>query len=319
MAASEAHADSWLLPKRQKFFSPDKIYRVEVIPNTDAKHGANASTARAVFSVRGSLGRYRPKARFALFNSVAPVRVIVSGDGKYLAAFDNWYRVGYGDNVVAIYRTDGALIAKFGLEDLFTAEDIQTFPKSVSSIWWGQDHRLNGQNQLVLRCFANGKSEYGELLIDLATGKPVEPKRHLLSKSHPSPHVIRLLPAPEPLPAPSTDPGLVRCAEGEADRFDAEGRVNLPSKQVVRAAKSPLPFVYPPLARAARIQGVVVADILLNAAGRVTCARIRSGHPLIRGAALDGLLAQQFEAGLVTGPPVASAVMIEFLLATPER
>lgn len=107
---------------------------------------------------------------------------------------------------------------------------------------------------------------------------------------------------------------MVRCAEGAASGFDTADRTSLPSAAVVQgASEAALPFVYPPLARTVRIQGTVVADILLNAAGKVTCARLRSGHPFFRVAALDGLLALQVDPSLVRDPSV-STVTIEFAL-----
>jgi hypothetical protein len=41
---------------------------------------------------------------------VAPVSALVSEDGAYLITFDNWHSMGYGDDVVVLYRTDGTLI-----------------------------------------------------------------------------------------------------------------------------------------------------------------------------------------------------------------
>lgn len=84
LTAALAPADSWLPPTRQKYFSKDRTYRVEVIPANPAA-SAKTSTARAVFSARGALGLYRTRASFALLNQIAPTGAIVSGDGKHLA------------------------------------------------------------------------------------------------------------------------------------------------------------------------------------------------------------------------------------------
>jgi TonB family protein len=43
----------------------------------------------------------------------------------------------------------------------------------------------------------------------------------------------------------------------------------------------------PPLLRSAEIEGFVSVDILVNDKGRVSCARLVSGHPLQAGSAID--------------------------------
>jgi TonB family protein len=43
---------------------------------------------------------------------------------------------------------------------------------------------------------------------------------------------------------------------------------------------------YPPLAKAARIYGIVVVEIMVDGAGNVTSAKVLSGHPLLKDASL---------------------------------
>src|SRR6266571_4169660 len=154
-------ADEWRLPKKEKYYSPNKKYYLEVTPknlqsqlkyfedkvnnkeNAGAVEGQKDNRAKGAFYVRTSDGSYSRKARFPLVNEVSPVEAVVSNDGKYFVTFDNWHSAGYGDDVVAIYHSDGSLVRKFGLEDLLTAGDIETLPHSVSSIWWGGNHYIN--------------------------------------------------------------------------------------------------------------------------------------------------------------------------------
>ncbi|HEY8459354.1 MAG TPA: hypothetical protein VIM99_03185 [Blastocatellia bacterium] len=200
---SLVNADSWALPQREKYYSPNKMFYLEVIPkklesqlkyfkdkvdgreNAGAVSGAKESSAKGAFYARRAGGGYVKKWEFPLVNEISPVSAVVSSKGDYFATFDNWHRVGYGDDVVAIYRSNGDLIKKLGLEDFLTKGDIGTFPHSVSSIWWGGKHYLDPNGFLVLKIVSNGKSpwqddaEFHELKIELATGRPLEPKRDL--------------------------------------------------------------------------------------------------------------------------------------------
>lgn len=202
---SVVNADSWTIPKQEKYYSPNKMFYLEVTPKkfesqskrfkdrVEGKEGAgdikeaNDNGAKGSFYVRGADGGYSKKWEYPLVNKVSPVSAAVSNKGEYVVTFDNWFRMGYGNDVVVIYRSNGALIKKFGLEDLLTKRDIEALPHSVSSIWWGGKHYLDEVNGLlVLKIISNRKSpweadaKFHELKIELATGRPLEPKRDLL-------------------------------------------------------------------------------------------------------------------------------------------
>lgn len=156
---ASVRADSWELPRKTKYYSLDRKYCLEMIPkklesqlayfedkvkgkeNAGAVKGQKDNRAKGIFYVRGSIG-YSKKFEFPLLNEVSPVTALVSNKG-YVVTFDNWHMAGYGDNVVVIYRSDGTLVRKFGLNDLFTEGDIERFKHSVSSIWWGGEHYIN--------------------------------------------------------------------------------------------------------------------------------------------------------------------------------
>ncbi|HYG11991.1 MAG TPA: hypothetical protein VD835_18735 [Pyrinomonadaceae bacterium] len=201
---ASAHADSWGLPKQEKYYSPNKNYYLEVTPKKlesqlkyfeDKVEGRNnagtlkrvkENRAKGAFYARHADRGYSKKWEFPLLNEVSPVRALVSNNGGYVVTFDNWHSVGYGDDVIVIYRSVGTLVKKFGLEDLLTEGDIETLPRSVSSIWWGGEHYIDEANSLlVLKVVSNRKNsgeddaKFHELKIELATGRPLEPKRDL--------------------------------------------------------------------------------------------------------------------------------------------
>ena len=63
--------------------------------------------------------------------------------------------------------------------------------------------------------------------------------------------------------------------------------------------------VYPPIARASRVQGVVIVEAVLDATGRVAAVRVLRSIPLLDEAALDAVKQWQFEPALVDGQPRA--------------
>jgi hypothetical protein len=199
-------ADSWSLPKKEKYYSANKKYYLEVTPKklesqlkyfedkVEGRENAGAlkeiknNRARGAFYARSAVIGYSKKSQFPLLNEVSPVSALVSNNGAYFVTFDNWHSVGYGDNVVVIYQSNGDLIKKFALDELLTKSDIETLPRSVSSIHWEGEHYIDeARGLLVLRVVAPGKrswedgATFHELKIELATGRTLEPKRDLFS------------------------------------------------------------------------------------------------------------------------------------------
>ena len=335
-AFTSAHADSWRLPKKEKYYSPNKKYYLEVTPkklesqlkyfedkvegrnNAGALKGVKENQAKGEFYARRANGGYSKKWEFPLLNEVSPVSALVSSVGDYVVTFDNWHSVGYGDDVIVIYRSNGTLVKKFGLEDLLTEGDIETLPHSISSIWWGGEHYIDEANGiLVLKVVSNSKSswdesaKFHELKIELATGRPLEPKRDLF----PQLRVISSVDAgPAPVPSDAS-PSKPICASAE-ESFDSPEVLRVPSEQLYAKAKErPLP-PYPPLAKAARARSRVIVEILVSKAGEVICARSLSGHPLLRAAAVTAALKWKFEPIEASGNPAKAigTVTINFKL-----
>ncbi len=220
--------------------------------------------------------------------------------------------------MVVIYRSNGALVKKFGLEDLLTEGDIETLPRSVSSIHWGGEHYIDDANGiLILKVVSNevrsweDGAKYHELRIELPTGRPLESKCDLF----PQLRVFSSVDAGT-TPAPSdASPGRPTCASAE-ESFDSPEFVRVPSGQVYTKAKErPLP-PYPPIAKAAHAQSTVIVEMLVSKAGDVICARSLSGHPLLRAVAIAAVLKWKFEPIEVSGNPakVVGTVAINFKL-----
>ncbi len=74
--------------------------------------------------------------------------------------------------------------------------------------------------------------------------------------------------------------------------------------------------VYPPLARSARVSGVVRLDSIIGRDGEIRSLRVVSGHPLLSSAAVDAVRQWRYSPTLLNGEPVEVILQIEvnFLL-----
>ena len=75
--------------------------------------------------------------------------------------------------------------------------------------------------------------------------------------------------------------------------------------------------VYPPIAQAARVQGIVIIEATIGADGRVVNARILRSVPLLDQAALDAVRQWQYTPTLLNGVPVPviMTVTVKFTLS----
>jgi len=74
--------------------------------------------------------------------------------------------------------------------------------------------------------------------------------------------------------------------------------------------------IYPPLARSARVEGVVILETVLDASGRVTTVRVLRSIPLLDQAAVDAVREWRFTPTLLNGVavPVVMTVTVQFTL-----
>lgn len=106
--------------------------------------------------------------------------------------------------------------------------------------------------------------------------------------------LVRLVPEPA-APPPAAAP---KPAAPQIHRIRLGGVV-----QAAKAISRPLP-VYPPLARQARVSGVVKIEAVIAVDGTVQQMRAISGHPLLISAAMDAVRTWRFHPTLLNGEPV---------------
>jgi protein TonB len=111
-------------------------------------------------------------------------------------------------------------------------------------------------------------------------------------------------PAPTPRPTPAPTPK------------QPEGPVRLPSSVISsKVIDKPAP-PYPAAARAARIQGPVAVQILVDEQGRVVSAKATSGNPLLMQSAVQAAYRARFTPTLLSGQPmkVTGSITYNFVL-----
>lgn len=161
LASATVHADSWAPSSVQVVASESGEQLVRVEP----ARGGNG-TARAVRYVHDARGEaYAQAAVYALPQRIAPLDVLVTGDGT-LAALDEWARVGRGI-ALTVHDADGRLLHRYTLAELLGEKAAAAAPASVSSTWWrcGEPSLISGAQVLRVTTY-----DEGELRVDLRDG-----------------------------------------------------------------------------------------------------------------------------------------------------
>jgi protein TonB len=80
--------------------------------------------------------------------------------------------------------------------------------------------------------------------------------------------------------------------------------------QQAKLVRQPRP-VYPPLAKQARIQGVVRLNAIIGRDGAIQNLQVASGHPLLVPSALDAVKQWVYQPTLLNGEPVEVITQID--------
>jgi len=102
-----------------------------------------------------------------------------------------------------------------------------------------------------------------------------------------------------------------------APKMAAPTRVRVSSGVSTGLLVRKVPPVYPPLARQARIQGVVVLQAQISKDGTIQNLQLISGHPMLAPAAIDAVKQWKYKPYLLNGEPVEvdTQVQVNFTLA----
>lgn len=199
LCAVPASADSWTLPTQQIYLSADKRTRLIVTPRdlsgpldyfedkVDGTKPAGQRTggndkARGRLEQKDAAGAWVTLWAKPLVNDVSPVSALVANSGSYVVTFDNWHRMGHGDDAVVIYDASGTVVRALSLTDFLPKDYVSALSHSVSSIGWGGQHALDQRNGLLNlkvtvpeKDLPDEKQGTVNIFIDLATGAPKAP------------------------------------------------------------------------------------------------------------------------------------------------
>src|SRR5688500_356965 len=111
-------ADRWEMPRTRRVLSHTRKFVAIVTPAHEADKPVKERPRVSVHRARED-GAPDGQALWSspLTNSVSPVSVLVTGDGQHVVTFNDWYREGYGLNVLAFYGAQGQS-KRYSLEDL---------------------------------------------------------------------------------------------------------------------------------------------------------------------------------------------------------
>jgi TonB family protein len=114
-------------------------------------------------------------------------------------------------------------------------------------------------------------------------------------------------------------------ASAEPASPSADGKPPIPTRirvgGNVQASKltSQTPPEYPPLAKQARIQGVVKMEAIIDNDGKVVNVHILSGHPLLAPAAMEAVRQWQYAPTLLNGQPVQVLTQVDVNFTLPQQ
>lgn len=240
----------------------------------------DASPARSRDGWRGALsqktpdGAWRRRARWTLVNPRRPAGAAVANDGT-VVTFDHICNARAVTDVIVIYRPDGTLVRSLGLADLLIDDDVALLPRSVSSIHWLRELRLEDDMRRLVIDFEEPRPQKNvEVPVSLDTGELLTPRRRRF------------------VGFPTLDPVV---------SFRADEALAARAASAVAAA-------YPPVAIKARISGDVIAEVVVDESGGVESVKMIEPLPFGLDQATDtALRAWRFRPGeRITGRVVMS-------------
>jgi TonB family protein len=105
--------------------------------------------------------------------------------------------------------------------------------------------------------------------------------------------------------------GSAQQGPKSATEVSADQSVALPAERAAENLTNKVSPTYPPLAKAARIQGTVKLAVVISKTGNVDSVKVTSGHPMLVSSAVEAVKKWQYKPFLVDGQAVAVKTEIE--------
>lgn len=171
--APPASGDKWASPERMEALSQKGNVRLTVLPARD--FGIGETAPLGLLERKDAEGAWVLAWGRPLLNRWAPLEAVVADDGRFVVTFDEHGMAGSGENDLVVYDADGRMAKELSLAELFSEDEIDGFPRSVSSVWWrcGKPRIEAPEARLVLlvpRPRADG-AECVEVALELPSGR----------------------------------------------------------------------------------------------------------------------------------------------------
>jgi hypothetical protein len=143
-------------------------YAIKILPFT------SADKSEGVFFTLDKDGKEEVIWRTTLVNFPGPA--IITENGKYVITLDTWGQL--DEHCLVVYGEKGKVIADFKLEDLLTAKEIESIPRTVTMRGWHDkgiaefEDRSLGYDQMVIRMKHKGWARV--ICLSLSSGKIVK-------------------------------------------------------------------------------------------------------------------------------------------------
>ena len=142
-------ADSWAPPTPFTVSSPEGKYLLRAIPPQHVKEeGGNRSKMLfIVYQLDHESQDYRETNRFNVEGH--PIQIMINDQGDRIVTLDQYFGIGRGSRVVAVYDSKGRELKTWALEDFYDKEKVKELPKSTSSVHWrGEVSWMHGQQEV---------------------------------------------------------------------------------------------------------------------------------------------------------------------------
>ncbi|WP_316410848.1 energy transducer TonB [Mesoterricola sediminis] len=288
------------VPSKLYFYSPDKTTGLRVSYN--ARKDMETPWRGRFFQKRWWGKRLLGESDFSIRR--LPAQLLVSNTGRYAAAIGMRNYELRDEFEIAIYRNDGVMIKWNYLTNILPRAELGYYPKWTHAPYWTASINEGPQELLLtphgqLRPEIQPGTECPPLRIDLATGAVLTPHDELVPWFQ-SRYAFMVVPE-EPAIKPTSFKHQ-ECATG-SETVDFESLPTISLQTVLdRRSLINLP-PYPPLAKVARIVGLLSIEVAITNSGKVRCARYISGPPQLAISVLKSALMWEFKPDQCPGAP----------------
>ena len=146
-----ASADSWAPATPQTVSSPEGKSLLRAIPpkRLDNEGKKWSKMLLIVYRLSEESQAYQETTRFHVEEH--PLDFFINDVGDRIVTLDQYFGVGQGPRVVAVYNGKGRELKTWSLKDFYDGKKIKNLTQTTSSIWWrGSTGWMSDQNAIYL-------------------------------------------------------------------------------------------------------------------------------------------------------------------------